>query len=71
MRKTIFISIIFLFIIFSIVKTSASNINFPLVGKTIVIDPGHGGLDNGANYEKIKEKDLNINIGIKLKNILE
>ena len=36
--------------------------------KTIVIDPGHGGKDSGAvSFEqKIKEKDLNLDLALKL-----
>lgn len=33
---------------------------------TVVIDPGHGGHDPGAMYHKIKEKDIVLNLAIKL-----
>ncbi len=33
-----------------------------LKGKTIVIDPGHGGIDGGANIGNTLEKDINLNI---------
>jgi N-acetylmuramoyl-L-alanine amidase len=37
------------------------------VGKTvIVIDPGHGGVDGGANREGVLEKDINLSIAKKL-----
>ena len=36
----------------------------------VVIDPGHGGYDPGAVYSGITEKELNLNIGLKLKNLL-
>ena len=41
--------------------------------KTIVIDPGHGGRDAGAvgRRLRLKEKDFNLAISKKLKNILE
>lgn len=41
--------------------------------KTVLIDPGHGGEDPGAvsDYSGVKEKDLNLNIALKLKNLLE
>jgi len=29
----------------------------PLLGKVIYLDPGHGGLDPGAMYKNIKEKN--------------
>lgn len=37
----------------------------------IVIDPGHGGTDNGAVYGKTKESDLVLVVSQKLKNLLE
>jgi N-acetylmuramoyl-L-alanine amidase len=43
----------------------------PLVGKTIIIDPGHGGEDNGAFGRQIREKDVNLEVAIHLKNLLE
>ncbi|SFV74934.1 N-acetylmuramoyl-L-alanine amidase [hydrothermal vent metagenome] len=40
--------------------------------KTIVIDPGHGGKDPGAiGYRNYHEKDVVLQIGLKLKNILK
>lgn len=39
---------------------------------TIVIDPGHGGKDPGAiGYRKIKEKDVVLKIGLKLKKLIQ
>lgn len=40
-------------------------------GYTVVIDPGHGGIDNGAYYGQIAEKTINLNIAKKVKEILE
>lgn len=37
----------------------------------IVIDPGHGGYDTGASYSGFEEKNINLLISEKLKNILE
>lgn len=42
----------------------------PLDNKTIVIDPGHGGIDGGTNIGDILEKDINLIIGLRLKEIL-
>jgi N-acetylmuramoyl-L-alanine amidase len=41
--------------------------------KTIVLDPGHGGEDPGAvsDYSETKEKDVNLEVALKLKTILE
>lgn len=59
--------VLFLFII------SIININIvfskvlPLYGKTIVIDPGHGGKDTGAFYYNTYESDINYNLSLQLK----
>ena len=37
----------------------------------IVIDPGHGGEDGGASGNSVLEKDINLAISLKLKNLLE
>lgn len=44
----------------------AGNNELPLLGKVIYLDPGHGGLDPGAMYKDIKEKDINLEISKKL-----
>ena len=43
----------------------------PMQNKLIVVDPGHGGSDPGAVVGNIKEKDLNLDIGLRLKQLLE
>ncbi|WP_169734752.1 N-acetylmuramoyl-L-alanine amidase family protein [Desulfitibacter alkalitolerans] len=35
--------------------------------KTIVIDPGHGGTDHGTSFGSIREKDLVLDISLKLR----
>ncbi|MBQ8782890.1 MAG: N-acetylmuramoyl-L-alanine amidase [Clostridia bacterium] len=50
------------------VYTSAGAMKFD----TIILDAGHGGLDGGAvGLDKTEEKDINLQITIKLKSILE
>ncbi len=43
----------------------------PILHKTIVFDPGHGGIDNGAVGRQMRVKDLNLEIAMRLKNLLE
>ena len=38
--------------------------------KVVCIDPGHGGIDPGAYYASVKEKDINLAISLKLKDTL-
>ena len=56
----------FFLILFSISKTYAIINNYTLLGKTIYIDPGHGGIDSGTTYKKIYEKDINLLLSKKL-----
>ena len=56
--------------IFSFNYVYAKNISLPLFGKLIYIDPGHGGLDPGALYKDIYEKDINLEISKKLEESL-
>jgi len=45
-----------------------------LVGKKVVIDPGHGGTDSGAQnstYPSLVEKNQNLEVALKLKTLLE
>lgn len=39
--------------------------------KTIVVDPGHGGSADGAKYEGIAEKTINLSVALKLETILK
>ena len=44
----------------------------PLANKTFVVDPGHGGLDNGAmGKEGTLEKELNLEVSLRLSQLLE
>ncbi len=38
---------------------------------TVAIDPGHGGIDPGSMEAKIDEKDINLDMAMKLRDILE
>jgi len=39
--------------------------------KLVVIDPGHGGHDPGAVYKSVREKDLNLDIALRLNELLK
>ncbi len=53
-------------------KPSEINLENPLKGKKIIIDPGHGGRDTGATGPgHLDEKDVNLNMSLSLKNMLE
>lgn len=45
-----------------IYKAKATSEDFPLMGKVIVVDAGHGGRDPGTIYGTIYEKDINLMI---------
>lgn len=40
--------------------------SLPLLGKIVVVDSGHGGVDPGSVYEDIYEKDINLEISKKI-----
>ncbi len=65
-KYNIIIIICFLILSFSISKVYANINGFYLLGKTIYIDPGHGGRDSGAVYKNIYEKDINLEISKRL-----
>lgn len=68
--KLTLLLLLFLIIIISIFNVNASNLTFPLLGKIIYLDAGHGGVDNGATVNNVHEKDLNLQIVYKLKETL-
>ena len=45
--------------------------NLPLTGKVIVIDPGHGGPDGGAGDEEVLEKEVALNVSLKIRDYLQ
>ncbi|HHX77433.1 MAG TPA: N-acetylmuramoyl-L-alanine amidase CwlD [Firmicutes bacterium] len=42
-----------------------------LGGKTIVIDPGHGGIDGGVSGNGLVEKEINLEVALLLRDFLE
>ncbi|MDF0727541.1 N-acetylmuramoyl-L-alanine amidase CwlD [Cytobacillus sp. S13-E01] len=45
--------------------------NLPLTGKIIVLDPGHGGPDGGADSGDLFEKDISLKITLKIRDFLQ
>lgn len=43
----------------------------PLTGRTVMLDPGHGGKDGGTRANGIIEKDLNLAFALQLESILK
>ena len=63
--------IIFFFIcLFLLEKVDARINELPLLGRVIFVDPGHGGRDPGTMYGKISEKDIVLDISLKLRDEL-
>ena len=72
MKKIYWILLILLFFyILTSFKTYKVSLDMPLVGKIIYLDAGHGGIDQGAVYKDIEEKDINLSIVLKLRDALE
>lgn len=51
-------------------KNASDNAIHNILPVTICVDPGHGGKDGGAIYGAYVEKDINLEISLKLKDIL-
>lgn len=67
-KKYYFLLIIF---ICSLNFIKVSSYNMPLKDKVIYLDPGHGGVDSGAIYKDILEKNINLDFCYLLKSKLE
>ena len=65
-KNKIFIICCFFLCVSGVYYVQAQNQDMPLLGKVIYLDAGHGGLDPGALYKNVKEKDLNLSIAKKL-----
>ena len=71
MNKYKLLMLIGMFItIFSISHVYANIEKRPLLGKSIYLDPGHGGIDSGTTYKNILEKDINLILCKKLQQSL-
>lgn len=59
-KYKLLILICFFLITITLPKVTATVNNLNLLGKVIILDSGHGGVDAGASSGKIIEKDLNL-----------
>lgn len=59
-KYKLLILICFFLITITLPKVTATVNNLNLLGKVIILDSGHGGIDAGATSGKIIEKDLNL-----------
>lgn len=66
LKYKIYVFLFFIIGVLSINIVYASSYNLPLLGKVIYLDAGHGGKDVGATYAGIFEKDINLDICLKL-----
>jgi len=70
-KRILIITVIIICILFVFAFSKVKAINYlPLLGKVIVIDPGHGGRDPGTIYGNIYEKDINLEISKVLERVL-
>lgn len=69
-KYKIFILVAFYLFFFSYFKVYANVCDFPLFGKIIYLDAGHGGVDAGAEANNIREKDINLVLVKKLQEVL-
>jgi len=68
-KLLLFFIFLIVFFLYSIGVSASSN-DLPLFGRVIFVDPGHGGRDPGTMVGNIKEKDIVLSIGKKLRNEL-
>ena len=69
MKNKLFLLMLFFLCLFSYGIVNA--LNLPLLGKVIYIDPGHGGRDPGAISGGVYEETINLEISLKLQEVLE
>ena len=71
MKTKFFLLAILILLTFSLAFNKTTINNFPLFGKLVILDPGHGGLDPGATYGDKYEKEYNLVFANTLKTELE
>ena len=69
-KRYVILAFIATFIFLMIITKVNATVDLPLLGKVIIIDPGHGGRDPGTIYGNIYEKDINLSISKVLERVL-
>lgn len=64
------IALILLLVLASLVISNNTAAVFNNSKKTITVDPGHGGIDGGSSSSGLLEKDVNLQISLKLRKTL-
>lgn len=70
MHRKIAVSILILFFSCGFVASICTASSNPLFGKIIVIDPGHGGNDDGAIANGVREATVNLAVALKIRDKL-
>lgn len=71
MKKRILLTLCIPFMLLTLAFTFEPANTFPLFGKFIILDPGHGANDPGSVYKDQYEKDYNLEFSRALKSTLE
>ncbi|SHH44918.1 N-acetylmuramoyl-L-alanine amidase CwlD [Tepidibacter thalassicus] len=76
LKKKYLYVFVFLMVLLGIIalinhNTSKTTINMPVTNKVIIIDAGHGGIDPGALGKTSLEKNINLKITLKVRELLE
>lgn len=71
MKKYLFLCFLFTVLLLTLAFKFPTSNTFPLFGRLIILDPGHGSLDPGSVYKDVYEKDYNLDFATTLKNELE
>ena len=74
-KKAIIILAVLLFILILnydvLTRHSWDHWNLPLAGRVIVLDPGHGGSDGGADSDNVQEDDIALSVTKKVRDYLQ
>ena len=74
-KKMLFIILVVINVIFFLAWFNLKDVETTFSGTVyrpiVVIDPGHGGVDSGAVFENIMEKDITLDISLHIRDLLQ